>query len=390
MQVTGGGDEVETSATSERSSRWADAALLIVSLLVSLVLIEIGYRAAVGLPAFKLVNWRAERIVASNLGELKAVIDPVLGWTSRPSSYHEDGYTTLEHGIRKNFHETTIRTGGMLAVGDSFTEGWEVKDHESWPAMLEQMTRVPVVNAGVGGYGTDQIVLRAEQLLPIIQPKILIVGFLEADIDRAGHSIFGAPKPHFTITNGELQYHPPKLIEPHEKTTTLATIAYGIRGALGYSAAADHLFARLNPNYWYGDGEHDFYQKVDIDEAAVTCALLKRLQAQAERNGIRTILFMQYHASVIVSSEQPPRKAQEVLACAQAAGFRVADQFAFLRSIAAANAAAMKEYYVQSGETYGHMSPKGNHHAAHLLSQALREWIEHLATDPVAPSSPVR
>ena len=41
-----------------------------------------------------------------NLGELKAIPDPVLGWTNKSSSYNEDGYTTIEYGVRKNFDES--------------------------------------------------------------------------------------------------------------------------------------------------------------------------------------------------------------------------------------------------------------------------------------------
>jgi len=373
---TTGGDQATSKAPVERNARWINAALLLTSLLASLLVVEIGYRLVAGIPVLKLANWRTDRVVTFNLGELKANPDPVLGWTNKASSYNEDGYSTIEHGIRKNFNETTIRTGAMLAVGDSFTEGWEVKDRESWPAVLEHLTGAPVLNAGVGGYGTDQIVLRAEQLLPIIKPKILIIGFLEQDIQRTGHSVFGAPKPYFTLENGALNYHPPKLIEPRQGNSALAKLAYEVRGALGYSAAADYLFARLNPNYWYSDGLHDLYHKVDIDEVAVTCALLKRLKAQADRENIRTILFMQYYAPLVLSSDRISPAAQGVTTCAEALGIRVVDQFASLRAITLAGPSdVMREYYWFYDDIYGHMTAKGNEHAASLLHPALRDWL---------------
>jgi hypothetical protein len=380
--------EAEAQPAARAASPWANLALLLVSLAVSLVFIEAGYRVAAGLPVFKLTNWRIDQVSTNRLGE-RAVFDPVIGWSLKPWT-DIDGFETIDYGIRRNFTETTIRTGGALAVGDSFTEGWEVEDEESWPAVLEKTTGVPIVNAGVGGYGTDQIVMRAEQLLPIVKPKVLIVGFLESDIQRAGHSVFGAPKPWFSVENDALRFHPPEPLEPRAQTM-LASTAYKLRDGLGYFATADFIFARLNPNFWYSTGTEVHYRKVDVDEADVTCRLLKRLKAQTDKDGVRTLLFMQYYAGIIFEADKPPRHAQRVLACAQDMGIRVLDQFAFLRRMIVADPYSMKEYYMHNDETYGHMSAKGNRHAAHLLSLALRDWLQALpgAHQAVAtPSTP--
>ncbi|MEA2907527.1 MAG: hypothetical protein QOI12_4914 [Alphaproteobacteria bacterium] len=372
---SGGSTADSMAPPAARCSRLANAGLVLASVLLSLALIETGYRLAAGLPLFKLANWRTELVVMNRLDELKGIPDAVLGWTLQPWSYNEDGYTTIDHGIRQNFDETTVRTGAVLAVGDSFTEGWDVADSESWPAYLEKLTGVAVVNAGIGGYGTDQIVLRAEQLLPIVKPKILIVGFLEADIFRAGHSIFGAPKPYFTLEGGELRYHPPEQIE--RRPQVVSPLRIRVRDALGYSAAADHVLARLAPNYWYGGGTVDYFRKAGINEAEVTCALLRRLKTQTEREGIRMMLFMQHHAPLIARTEKSTYNAQYVIACAQAAGIRVLDQFASLRAIVLADPNALRDLYVglAGGELYGHMTAKGNEHAANLIAPALRDWL---------------
>jgi len=389
MQGHQAGDEVEPRPPARASSPFANFVLLLISLLSSLLVIEVGYRLAGGLPVLKWINWRIDAISTNRLGE-RAVFDPVIGWSVKPWT-DIDGFETIDYGIRRNFGETRVRTGAVLAVGDSFTEGWEVADEESWPAVLEQASGVPVVNAGVGGYGTDQIIMRAEQLIPIVKPKVLIVGFLESDIDRAGHSVFGAPKPYFTIENNELRYHPPEPLEPVAKGGMLSSIAYGLRDVLGYSAAADFLLARLSPNYWYSTESEVHSRRADIDEAEVTCRLLQRLKARTDQEGIRTLLFMQYYARVLFESDKPSRNAQRVLACAEQAGIRVVDQFAFLRRMVVVDPYAMKEYYMHSGETYGHMSAKGNRHAAHLLSLALHDWLSAMpgAYQAVAaPSTP--
>jgi hypothetical protein len=363
--------ETPSSAPVQRSASWGNAALALISLLTSLLTVEIGYRLVAGLPVFKLANWRTEQVVKVNLGELKAIPDPILGWTNQASSHREDGYSTIEYGVRKNFEETTIRTGGMLAAGDSFTEGWDVQDDESWPAVVEKLTGVPVVNAGTGGYGTDQTILRAEQMLPIVRPKILLIGFHEIAIVRAAYSLFGAPKPYFTLENGELRYHPPTVHEPREKNT----VAMEIRQALGYSAFADYLFSRLNPNFWHSEGDYDLYEKSGADEVAVTCALLRRLKARADQDGIHVMLFLQYYATLILESDRPGPNSQSVAACAQSMGIRVVDQFASLRAIVAPNPDIIQDYFWFYDGVFAHMTAKGNQHAANLIYAALRDWL---------------
>jgi hypothetical protein len=368
-------------APAAHSSRWANVALLLISLLVPLLALELGYRLVAGLPLLKLANWRNDHVVKVNLGELKAIPDPILGWTNKSSSYNEDGYTTIEYGVRKNFDETAIRSGGMLAVGDSFTEGWEVKDHESWPAVVEKLSSVPVINAGTGGYGADQTILRAEQMLPIVKPKILLLGFHEIAIARAGHTAFGASKPYFTFdNNGELRYHPATFVVPREKNTIAWRAAYGIREALGYSAFVDYLLSRLNPNFWHGDLDRDLYQRSGTDEADVTCALLKRLKNRTDQDGVNVMLILQYYATLILGSDRPGPHSQEVAACARDMGIRVVDQFAPLHAIVAAGGPnVIREYYWLTDGVYGHMTAKGNQHAANLIFAALHDWLPEIS-----------
>ena len=360
------------TATIKPGSSWANAALLLLSVVLSLAIIEFGYRVAAGLPMLEFVNWRAEHIVR---GEYKAVADPELGWTLKPWD-QVDGYTTIAYGIRPNFDERTVRTGGVFAVGDSFTQGWEVDDNETWPAYLERLTEVPVVNAGVGGYGTDQIILRAERLLPIVKPKILIVGFLEADVFRTGHSVFGAPKPYFTIEAGSLRYHPPEFQAPRTNTW-LRQIESAVSDSLGYSAAADFIMSHLVPTYWQSARWDVANRRADNDPVEVTCALLRRLKARTDDESIPVMLLMQHHAMLLFDTKSSTPDAQRVAACAQAAGIRVVDQFAPLQSIIMDNPYRIAEFYAgwDRGAIYGHLTAKGNEHAARLVANALREWL---------------
>ncbi len=360
------------SGNARPSTSWRGKVLLfLASLAVALVAVEAGYRLVEGIPLFSTKNWRMERLSAHRLGE-RAIFDPLLGWVLKPNFKHE-AHTTLDHGIRLNNDEKSIRTGGILAVGDSFTEGWEVDDDESWPAFLEGMINIPVVNGGVGGFATDQIILRAEQLLPIVKPKTLIVGFLDYDIFRAGHSHFGAPKPHFTLEGGTLRYHPPPPVDPQVRSGFASGIGRSLRAALGYSAVMDFVVGRLAPNYWYASDDTVYLRKVNIDPVSVTCALLARLKKKTEAEGVRMLLFMQHRAEKVLEADVAWEDARKVMACAQAEKIEVVDQFDQLRVLAKANADSMSEYYFQYEDgSFGHMTPDGNWLAAELLAKSFK------------------
>lgn len=357
------------STTPAAPRIWEGLLLGLVATLAGLVVVEMGFRLATGREVLTFKDWRTARIEQRTLGA-RAIYDPVLGWKLR-SGYRSDGYNTIAHGIRRNDEEEEIRTGGILAVGDSFTDGWDdVEDDGTWPAQLEGMLDIPVINGGVGGYATDQIVMRAEQLLPIVKPKTLIVGFLDEDILRTGHSTFGAAKPYFTLDKGTLRYHPPAPMVPPEQRKT--TWGGKLRTALGYSAVLDFLLGRLAPAYWYGSSGEEVFERVDNDPAGVTCALLERLKAQAAANGVRTLLFMQYGWQTVIENEAPNENAQRVSACAREAGFELVDQFQSLRAMAVADRQAMTDLYAKEGDGYGHLNETGNWHAADLLARALK------------------
>src|SRR5260370_1132446 len=69
----------------------------------------------------------------------------------------------------------------VLATGDSYTQGDEVDNDHTWPAQLQGLLRRRTINAGVAAYGFDQIVLRTEQLVPVVRPGLIVLGFIGDD-----------------------------------------------------------------------------------------------------------------------------------------------------------------------------------------------------------------
>lgn len=352
------------------AKRLANAGLTMASIALSLLFIELAFRLAMGLPLLKIHDWRMARLTDARVGE-QADFDARLGWVPR-SGYASEEHNTLDHGIRRNGNETAIRPGHVLAVGDSFTEGWEVDDDDTWPAYLELMAGMPVLNGGVGGYGTDQIVMRAEQLLPIARPHTLIVSFLSFDIQRAGHVAYGAQKPWFSIDKGELRYHAPAPPEARGEPGWWSRAEWSVRDVLAHVAAIDFIMARLDQDFWYG-GEKREYIKANNDPIQVTCLLLERLKKQTDTMGVRALLFMQYYAPAVIESERQPADALQVMACAAKAGFEVVDHFPSLRALVRQNPNAMVDYYFFDDGEFQHMNAKGNAHAASVVLEALRK-----------------
>ena len=105
------------------------------------------------------------------------VRDPLVGGIPKPgvSIRHPTKWyrmTAVENGTRWNGSGSIAGEAAFaLAVGDSFTFGADVSDEETWPAALERETGRRVVNAGVAGFGLDQTVLRAEQLVECTGPN---------------------------------------------------------------------------------------------------------------------------------------------------------------------------------------------------------------------------
>src|SRR5262245_49170785 len=99
----------------------ANAALVVASLIVTLVVMELGARIINGDPVFALENLAAKRIALLRVHTANDY-HPVIGWVLKPNMSMGPDFTTGEFGLRLNKSERTATPkGAILAVGDSFT-----------------------------------------------------------------------------------------------------------------------------------------------------------------------------------------------------------------------------------------------------------------------------
>lgn len=141
------------------------------------------------------------------------VYHPTRGWTLAPNiknkmTFGNKVLNSNSRGIRgkKEYsYEKSPKKIRILTIGDSFTFGEEVADHETFQSYLERLApQLEVINLGVHGYGHDQMLLYLKEEGLKYKPDIILLGFLYYDMERNMSSFFYSAKPHFAWDGANL------------------------------------------------------------------------------------------------------------------------------------------------------------------------------------------
>jgi hypothetical protein len=302
-------------------------ALLVGSILFSLLVLELGVRVSRG--GDWLVHWpnlveQARSIGWATGSASRAVHDPRLGFVGRPGYVSREGDLTYDG---RSFRVTPAPDGVALAeppllvVGDSFAHGDEVRDAESWPARLQPLIHRRVVNAAMSGYGIDQMVLRAEIAAAELKPAAIVLSFIADDVRRTEMKrVWGAEKPYFDWVDGRLvERNVP--VPPHPDPASTLDLWQRL---FGWSALVDTVIDALGWRYeWVVD-----YARVLPRRAGETlaCPLFRRLAAI----GVPVLVVAEYdpyHWQDGAYRAVTRRTDDAVLACAAAAGLATLDLF---------------------------------------------------------------
>lgn len=354
-----GGRELRSKKTG-----WvARIALVTASVLLSLALLEVGYRlldASTG----GLTHW--PNLAHQRMGtgpDPKSVrcqyaYSPAIGWTS-PSNCVSGGYNSDADSFRRTSPKASLAEPPILVTGSSFAKGDEVKDDETWPAYLQDMIGRKVSNAGVSGYAFDQMVLSTEQLVPKVKPLFVIASFTPGDIRRAELKVaWSREKPYFAVTGGKLDLrNVPVPGAPGAPIPLPAPAEW-----LGRLALAEFVVQRLGiQEGWYfsevqavprGTGE------------TIACLLMPRLAAL----GVPVVVMAQYSRGYWKNGgpygSADHRAVQKVLGCAAEAGLIPFDLADALK--ASVDARGVDELYRSD-----HHSAEGNRVVADLVMREL-------------------
>lgn len=136
----------------------------------------------------------------------------------------------------------------VACFGDSFTHGDEVDTADTWSEQLESSdSRLEVFNFGVGGYGTDQALLRMRRT-GLHGARVACMGYM---VENAGRNVnryrpwYRPPspncgaKPRFVLRDGKLE---------------LVPLPYATREALVEAVESERVLTDLAEHeHWLGD-----------------------------------------------------------------------------------------------------------------------------------------
>lgn len=211
--------------------RWKALLLrLVFALLLTALLLECGLRLLTreeeghlvlfGLKLLPFERMRAaqEEVLKSPRPDDYIIADAQLGWTIRPMAGSRDGlFKSDELGLRCAPDNAAAAGDApvVLLAGDSFTHGDELPWQDTWAAQLQVQlgASLRVRNAGVPGYGTDQALLRAEQLVHSLKPRTVVLALCRDDLLRNVNVVrsfylhwtdFPWTKPRFVLRDHDL------------------------------------------------------------------------------------------------------------------------------------------------------------------------------------------
>jgi hypothetical protein len=237
-------------------------------------------------------------------GGYPATWHPELGYAPTPGSAGRDNawrklVSIDSEGLRSNGGPPG---GGptILTMGDSFVFGDEVEDRATWPAALERRLDRRVLNGGVFGYGLDQIVLRAEELLDRHPVDTLLVSVIPDDVVRCEYAFRFAHKPWFDVEGGALVLHNVPAPRPEEPPPGDST-AWRL---LQRSALLELVIRRLDPLGRPVRGSVRVHRR----GAEVSSALVDRLAGAAQEGGHEFLLILAWHPGAEVERLAPLRR----------------------------------------------------------------------------------
>ena len=264
--------------------------------------------------------------------------DSDLGWVKRPGAHAR--YTRTEYTVDISINSLGMRdrertvdpppdTQRVLALGDSFVEGYTVSADEMATRVMERTLshpgcRVEVLNGGTAGYSTDQELIFYRKTGRSFKASTVVLFFYYNDIlANASFTYSARSKPLFASHNGQLSLaRPAFLSEPEPVHLARGEVkAFALRGFEGpplVPTVGVKALEAVAPHHQHGQRPQelpDLLHQPAGDDGHVVSAVLeqgldgcdgarrgRRLEALDAKGGQR---------AVVVEPQEAPLRARE-------------------------------------------------------------------------------
>lgn len=219
--------------------------------------------------------------------------DSILGYKHRAGEY--DITLKKEYGFSTHHDSNTLRLTSQLAentsilkpsiwiFGCSFTHGWSINDHETFPWILQsKLDDFTITNWGVSGYGTVHFYLQfKEALKKRKKPNMIIINHADFHFERNSFSFQRRRNVSKWNFLGDL-HQPYCTLDNNEKMhIQYANKEYNSWWLSKYSTLAYYFQIRYES---YVDGKNKENEKI------ITSMLLDKIISLAKENEIETII----------------------------------------------------------------------------------------------------
>jgi hypothetical protein len=286
--------------------------------------------------------------------------DPELGWFPKPN-FRSDGINTNSHGQRGLADYPTDRNPGkkrILFIGDSYTFGFEVRDEESYPAVLGShlLPGAEIINWGVPGYGTDQQVLLYEREGVKFHPDVVVLGFYTRDLFRNDTWFRSYAKPMFELTGESLALASREIPSP---TDLLRLYSTGKRRIQPEGLYLAEYLKRMVAKF----------QRREVEGSAaewkLTSKILERFADRARAEGSKPFLLIIPHDEILEKTGSATEDTARLLSAeSEKLGMPCLDLIPVFREKSKADPRPLYK---------GHLSPWGNEVTAEALFEALKK-----------------
>ncbi len=339
---------------------------------------------------------RIQQLVYEDPDSRRDQLDSILGWVYA-AGWNANQDVINSQGIRATRDFPAVPAAGVTRIavfGNSFTYGTEVSTEEAWSSRVNELsTDLEILNYGVGGYGTDQSLLRFMRAGAALCSEAVIMGFAPVNLRRTVNvyrrfvSVGEQPrtKPRFRLADDQLELIDSpirtisdwmRLIEDPKAIQSVGVNDYWYEPLVyenpfyDWSATVrlgSHLWIRIRRRYI---GENRLVRggvfNVASEAFEIQLALLRRFVELADKAGVEpALLVLPDRESLVALLEGRPSIYQPLVDSLLGSQVTVLDASQAFSSVTSANDLA--RLFMPGG----HYSPSGNELVAKWLVQVL-------------------